>query len=521
DWHLFNRGEWPDPGILKVPDDIQTLRAEEEPPFHRVPLDEWDEARGLSLDVRHYPIYEEFYNSTLLDPGVHTPQFNLSALPFSPGYYPRRDRLGLLYGSARIFDTWPSWAEGFDLRVEEATNLIRIPQTGHWYQKLYLGPLPITTGWTMGSLIKAFSAQRCPGHHAVVALKLHAGRRTGSSSSRGSSRRSSRRAKAAAEAIPAPYITQLPGVREDLLEIALNLKGVAFRTREAQKSGRVRVRVVGPRVLHAGMIKWPSFVAVANPEHFLAKVEKGGILDLEMKLEWGRGCWLADLHGLYREEEGVDSRCFKRRRIWEVDHLGFYPTSCLFGCCTMMRVAVHKLLGTRFCQDRQESTNPTEQLVLEIWTDRSSTPKQLLAFALQDLLAWLLHMREQLVRDADFEAEEEDLRATWKNIEAWHAARRQQELLGGPPLVVLEEAGGEAKLDPGPAGKSFSMPHNRPPPCPVHPVAWLKQQLAEHPYDADNYSDVFPPRKPAKESAGTKSLSSPSTTSSASASHPM
>lgn len=39
-------GQWQDPGIELIPN-ITTLRGTEEPPFHRVPLEQWDEARGL------------------------------------------------------------------------------------------------------------------------------------------------------------------------------------------------------------------------------------------------------------------------------------------------------------------------------------------------------------------------------------------------------------------------------------------------------------------------------------------
>ncbi|CBZ55222.1 putative RNA polymerase Rpb3/Rpb11 dimerisation domain-containing protein [Neospora caninum Liverpool] len=509
-WHLLNRGRWTDPGVEKLPN-ITTLRGVEEPPFHRVPLQFWDEARGLSHDVRHYPIYEEFYNSTTLDPTIYTPRYNLTLLPFTPAYVPRRDRMGLQYGDARIFDTWPSWDKEFTLRVEEATNVTVIPETGHLYQKLYIGPIPVTTGWTMGSLIKAFAAQRCPGH-AVVALKLHAPPQAAKKGARkGRLKTREKRSEAHMHGAVAsegegepgggdgeqtqPMVTKLPSVREDILEIALNLKGVAFETLAPRESACIRVKVVGPQLLVAGMIGWPSFVRVANPEHFIAKVEEGGVLDLEIKLEWGRGAWLADLHGLYREEEGVDTRCYKRRRIWEVDNRGFYPTSCVFGACTMMRLAVHKLMGTRFCQDRQVSTNPTEQLVVEIWTDASKSPKEVLAFALQDMLAWLLDLRRQLVQDVDWKTEDEDLNASWKHVAAWTEAKALQDRLGGPPLMVWEDPSQGLKLAEG--EKSFAMPEFRPPPCPVHPVSWLKRELARSPYPADGYSDSSKPRKKA------------------------
>lgn len=43
-------GQWQDPGVELIPN-ITTLRGTEEPPFHRVPLEQWDEARGLVSHV--------------------------------------------------------------------------------------------------------------------------------------------------------------------------------------------------------------------------------------------------------------------------------------------------------------------------------------------------------------------------------------------------------------------------------------------------------------------------------------
>lgn len=47
----------------------------------------------------------------------------------------------------------------------------------------------------------------------------------------------------------------------------------------------------------AGSLEWPSFVRVASPDTYITKIEEGGELDIELKIEWGRGTWLADNEG--------------------------------------------------------------------------------------------------------------------------------------------------------------------------------------------------------------------------------
>ncbi|KFG56082.1 DNA-directed RNA polymerase, alpha subunit, partial [Toxoplasma gondii FOU] len=46
--------------------------------------------------------------------------------------------------------------------------------------------------------------------------------------------------------------------------------------------------------------------------------------------------------------------------------------------------------------------------------------------------------------------------------------------------------------------KSFAMPEFRPPPCSVHPVAWLKRELRRRPYSADGYSEAGAPQRQKK-----------------------
>lgn len=80
----------------------------------------------------------------------------------------------------------------------------------------------------------------------------------------------------------------IPGVREDVLHIILNLKGLAIRCRD-EALHRLYLNATGPGEVRAGDIETPAGVEIANPDHLIATLEKKGKLEMEMEVEVGRG----------------------------------------------------------------------------------------------------------------------------------------------------------------------------------------------------------------------------------------
>lgn len=80
----------------------------------------------------------------------------------------------------------------------------------------------------------------------------------------------------------------LEGVREDIVDLLLNLKGVVFKI-----SGRSEATVSISRnvegVVTAADINTPHDVEVINPDHVIAHLEPGGKLDMQIKVADGRG----------------------------------------------------------------------------------------------------------------------------------------------------------------------------------------------------------------------------------------
>jgi DNA-directed RNA polymerase subunit alpha len=80
----------------------------------------------------------------------------------------------------------------------------------------------------------------------------------------------------------------IDGVQEDVVHIMLNLKGVVFRLHNRDEVTLV-VRKEGEGPVTAQDIQVPHDVEIINPEHVIAHLSQGGKLDMQIKVEKGRG----------------------------------------------------------------------------------------------------------------------------------------------------------------------------------------------------------------------------------------
>jgi DNA-directed RNA polymerase subunit alpha len=80
----------------------------------------------------------------------------------------------------------------------------------------------------------------------------------------------------------------IDGVSEDVVHIMLNLKGVVFRLHNRDEVTLV-LRKEGEGPVTAADIQTPHDVEIVNPEHVIAHLAQGGKLDMQIKVEKGRG----------------------------------------------------------------------------------------------------------------------------------------------------------------------------------------------------------------------------------------
>src|SRR5271169_433419 len=90
--------------------------------------------------------------------------------------------------------------------------------------------------------------------------------------------------------MPGSAITEveIDGVQEDVVDILLNLKLVALRM-HARDTAELRLHKKGPGPVTAGDIQTDHDVEVVNPEFVIANLTKAGELNMQLKVERGRG----------------------------------------------------------------------------------------------------------------------------------------------------------------------------------------------------------------------------------------
>jgi DNA-directed RNA polymerase subunit alpha len=83
--------------------------------------------------------------------------------------------------------------------------------------------------------------------------------------------------------------TTLPGVREDVTDIILNLKNMICRLHGESPEVEVRLQKKGPGSVQAGDIQAPAELEILNPELEIANLAEKGKLELTLTIGRGRG----------------------------------------------------------------------------------------------------------------------------------------------------------------------------------------------------------------------------------------
>jgi DNA-directed RNA polymerase subunit alpha len=105
----------------------------------------------------------------------------------------------------------------------------------------------------------------------------------------------------------------IDGVQEDVVHIMLNLKGVVFRLHNRDEVTLV-LRKEGEGPVTAADIQTPHDVEIINPEHVIAHLAQGGKLDMQIKVEKGRGYVPGNMRR-YGDEPTKSHRPHRARRF--------------------------------------------------------------------------------------------------------------------------------------------------------------------------------------------------------------
>jgi DNA-directed RNA polymerase subunit alpha len=175
----------------------------------------------------------------------------------------------------------------------------------------------------------------------------------------------------------------IPGVKEDVTEIILNLKEVRLKL-HTEGPKIIRVKAEGPKDLKAGDIITGDAVEILNPEHHLATLSRDSKLSMEMWVKMGRGYVPAE-----RNKE-------------ENQPIGTIPIDAIFSPIKKVNYTV--------ANARVGQITDYDKLTFEVWTDGSLNPEEAVVYAAKIL-------KDQLSIFVTLEEEEEEETVTSKDQE--------------------------------------------------------------------------------------------------------
>ena len=164
--------------------------------------------------------------------------------------------------------------------------------------------------------------------------------------------------------------SSIPGVREDVTDLVLNVKEIALKM-EGEGPKRLSLSRQGPGAVTAADIKVSGDIEILNPDLVLCHLDDGAELHIEFTVDTGKGYAPADRN---RPEDAP---------------IGFIPVDSLFS--PIKRVS-YKVEPTR-----EGQVLDYDKLTLQIETNGSLTPEDAVAYAariLQDQLSVFVNFEE-------------------------------------------------------------------------------------------------------------------------------
>ncbi|MCP4327337.1 MAG: DNA-directed RNA polymerase subunit alpha [Alphaproteobacteria bacterium] len=177
--------------------------------------------------------------------------------------------------------------------------------------------------------------------------------------------------------------SSIPGVREDVTDIVLNIKSIGLRM-HGEGPKRMTLRSVGPGEVTAGMIETGHDIEIMDPDLIICTLDDGAKLDMEMTVESGKGYVPAAQN---RAEDAP---------------IGLIPVDAIY---SPVKKVTYRVENARVGQ-----VTDYDKLILSVETNGAVTPEDAVALAariLQDQLQLFINFEEP--KAAEEHREEADL----------------------------------------------------------------------------------------------------------------
>ena len=176
----------------------------------------------------------------------------------------------------------------------------------------------------------------------------------------------------------------VPGVKEDVTEIILNLKTLAIKTKITDKDYKKVVHLYkeGPAEVKASDIEQDAEIEIINSDAHICTIDAGGKIDMEITIGRGRGY------------KGADHT--------RTEFLDYIPIDSIY---TPVKKVNYSVENTRVGQNTD-----FDKLILEVWTNGAFSAKEIVSLAakiMQDHISLFVDLSDT-IRDMDILVKNED-----------------------------------------------------------------------------------------------------------------
>jgi DNA-directed RNA polymerase subunit alpha len=216
--------------------------------------------------------------------------------------------------------------------LDIAMPKIEVVQAAENYGRFKIEPLDPGYGHTLGNALRRVLLSSIPGS-AITKIKI--------------------------DGVYHEFST-IPGVKEDVTEIVLNVKGIRLRS-YAERPVKVLLTKQGSGIVRAGDIDTPSNVELVNPNHYICTLDSDDThLEIEMTVERGRGYLPAD------QRDALP--------------IGEIPVDAIFTPVPKVNYVVENT--------RVQQATDFDRLLIEIWTDGTIKAGDALSHAAQVMVQY-------------------------------------------------------------------------------------------------------------------------------------
>lgn len=155
--------------------------------------------------------------------------------------------------------------------------------------------------------------------------------------------------------------TSIPGLKEDVIEFLLNIKGIQVKLLNSKDEARITLKKTGPGEVKASDIEVSEDVEIVNPDHYLGSLaDKKGKVQIEMTVQRGMGYTLA-------EDRSIST-------------VGVIPIDAIYSPIVKVSYRVE--------QTRVGRQTNYDKLIFEVWTNGTIDPRSALTQSSKILVAY-------------------------------------------------------------------------------------------------------------------------------------